>query len=60
VWIRSVGRSAGHGVAAEAQRGDGRHGDGRGDSSIVVNRTLSLLVSLGKLNVFLDNLGREH
>jgi len=60
VWIRSVGSSAGRGVVAKAQRGDDRRGDGRGDSGILVNRTLSLLIALGKLNAFLDDLGREH
>ncbi len=60
VRIRSVGSSAGRGVAAKAQRGDGRRGDGRGDSSVLVNRTLRLLAALGKLNAFLDNLGTEH
>jgi len=60
MWIRSVGSSAGRGVAAKAQRGDGRRVDGRGDCSVLVNRTLGLLVALGKLNAFLNNLGREH
>jgi hypothetical protein len=60
VWVRSVGSSAGPGFAAKAQRGDGRRGDGRGDSSVLVCRTLSLLIALGKSNGFLDNLVREH
>ena len=60
VWVRSVGNSAGPGFAAKAQRGDGGRGDGRGDSSVLVCRTLSLLIALGKSNGFLDNLVREH
>ena len=59
VRIRSPGSSAVRGVVAKAQRGDGRRGDGWGDSSALVNRTLSLLVALGKLNAFLNNLVRE-
>ena len=57
---QSVGSRAGRGVAAKTQRGDGQHSDGQGDSSVLVNRTLGLLVALGRLNAFLSNLVREH
>ena len=56
VRIRSV---AGCGIAAKAQREDGRCGDGWRESSVLVNRTLSLLIALGKLNAFNNKSGRE-
>lgn len=48
--IRSVGSSAGHGVATKAQRGEGRRGGGQGDCRALVNRAASLLVVLSKTN----------
>src|SRR6266545_5016884 len=54
---RSVGSSAGRGIAAMGQRGGGRHGDGLGDSSVLVNRDLSLLVAPSKANAILEKFG---
>ena len=55
-----IGSVAGRGVAAKGQRGDGRRGDGRGGNGVLVGRNLSLLAALGKLNAFIDKLGRDH
>ncbi len=52
--IRSVGSSTGRRVAAKAQKGEGRRGGGRGDSSVLVNRALSLLVAPSKANEILQ------
>ena len=56
--IRSVGSSAGCGVAAEAQRGEGQRSGGRGDSKVLFKRALSLLVVPSKAKAILDNFGR--
>jgi hypothetical protein len=60
VRIRSVGSSAGRGVAAKAQRGEGRLGDGLGGSVVLVNRALNILVAPSKANVTVEFFGRKH